>query len=103
MAAHEAHIATLKARIDDMRGHLDQAGVRLHAADTHLRGGMNAGEYVKVHTRNGDDARQLQRYGSFKMSNLLSAGADEHAGDTLAWITQQQVPEDKLDAMAVQR
>ena len=54
--AHEVHSATLKARIDEMRDHLDQAGVRLHAAETQLRRGMNEGGYVKVHTRIGDDA-----------------------------------------------
>ena len=34
----------------------------------------------------------------FKMSNLLSAGACEHAGDILEWITQEQedVADDKV-------
>ena len=47
VAAHEAHIATMAVRIDEKRDHLDQAGVRLHAAETQLRAGMNAGVYVK--------------------------------------------------------
>ena len=45
--AHEAHLATLMSRIDEMRHHLDQAGVRSHAAETQLRAGMNASGYVK--------------------------------------------------------
>ena len=47
VAAHEAHTATLMARIDEMRDHLDHAGVRLHAAETQVRAGVNVGGYVK--------------------------------------------------------
>ena len=39
------------------------------------------------------------------MSNFLSAGDYEHAGDILEWITQQEdyVPGDRFDGIALQR
>ena len=47
VAAHETHVATLTVRINEMRDDLDQAGVRLHTAETQDRAGMKAGGYVK--------------------------------------------------------
>ena len=95
VAAHEAHIATLMARIDEMRDHLDQAGVRLHAAETLSSGASaNSGGCVKftlskemMHGNFGGTDRVKFSDWEFRMSNFLSAGEDEHAGDILEWIT----------------
>ena len=113
VAAHETDIATLTVRMDEMRDHLDQAGVRLHAAETQLKAGMNAGGYVRFTLGKEMHARQLQRYKSCEVLRLgvqdvelfLSIGDYEHAGDILEWITQQQddLPEDRFDAITLQR
>ena len=47
---------------------------------------------------NGTDRMKFSDW-EFEMSNFLSAGDNEHAGDILEWITQEQddVDEDRLD------
>ena len=112
VAAHETHIATLTVRIGEMRDHLDQAGGRLHGVETQLRAGINAGGNVKFtlgkemmpDNFNGTDRVKLSDW-EFEMSNFLSARDYEHEGDILERITQQQadVPEDRFDAIALQR
>ena len=112
VAAHETHIATLTARINEMRDHLEQAGAHLHAAETQLRAGTNASGHVKLtlgkemmpDSFNGTDRVKFSDC-EFKMSNFRSAGDYEHARDILEWITQQEsdVPEDKFDGIALQR
>ena len=47
VAAHGAHIATLAARMDGMRYHLDQVGVRLHAVETQIGRSGTSGGYGK--------------------------------------------------------
>ena len=105
MAAHETHNATVTVRIDEMRDNLDQAGVQ-------VRAGANAGGYVKftlgkemmTDSFNGTDRVKFSDW-EFKISNFLSPGDYEHAGDILEWITQQEddVPEDRFDVIALQR
>ena len=53
---------------------------------------------------NGADRMKFSDW-EFKMSNFLSAGDCEHAGDIMEWITQEHndVDEDKFDRFAVQR
>ena len=101
----------LAARIDEMRDHLDEAGIRLRAAETQLRASGNSGGYVKFtlskemmpDSFNGTDRMKFSDW-EFKMSNFLSAGDYEHAGDIMAWITQEHdVDEDKFDRVAAQR
>ena len=85
VAAHEAHIETLAARIDEIANHLDQAGARLHAAETQLNACGNS--IREVHTQQGDKC--LKAFNDtdrmkfpdleFEMSNFLSAGDNEHA------------------------
>ena len=110
VAAHETDIATPSVRIDEMRDHLDQAGVRLHAAETQLTASMNAGGYVKFtlgkemmpDNFNSSDCVKFSDW-EFKMSNFWSGGDYEHAGDIMDCITQQRddVPEDRFDAIAL--
>ena len=112
VAAHETYIATLTARINEMRDHLEQAGARLHAAETQLRAGTNASGHVKFtlgkekmpDSFNGTDCVKFSDW-AFEMSNFLSAGDYEHNGNILKWITQQEndVPEDKFDGITLQR
>ena len=63
VAAHEARFAVSTERIDEMRDHPDQAGLRLQAAEAQIQAGGNMSEVREVHTQQGD-ARQLQRHGS---------------------------------------
>ena len=53
---------------------------------------------------NGTDRMKFSDW-EFEMSNLLSAGDCEHAGDIMEWIMQEQevVAEDKFDMLALQR
>ena len=112
MAAQEAHTVMLTERIDEMRDHLDQATLRLQAAESMIQAGGNMSEHVKFtlskemmpESFNGTDRMKFSDW-EFKMSNLLSAGDYEHAGDILEWIAQEQedVAEDKFDRIAVQR
>ena len=46
-AAHEARFAILTERIDDMRDHLDQAGLRQQAAEAQRQAGGNMSGCVK--------------------------------------------------------
>ena len=59
---------------------------------------------MKFMLSNGTDRMNFSDW-EFKMSNFLSAGDYEHAGDILAWITQEQedVTEDGFDMLASQR
>ena len=111
VSAHEVCSEMLTARIDEMRDHLDQAGVRLQAAESQIQSGGNTGGYVKFtpskemmrDSFNGTDRMKFSDW-EFKMSNFLSAGDYEHAGDILEWITQEQedVAEVKFARIAVQ-
>ena len=47
VAAHEARFAVLTERIDDMRDHLNQAGLLLQAAEAQIQAGGNMSGYVK--------------------------------------------------------
>ena len=112
VAAHEAHFAVLTERIDEMRDHVDQAGFRLQAAKTLLRASGNSGWYVKFtlskemmpDSFHGTDRMKFSDW-ELKMSNFLSAGDHEHAGDILEWIAQEQadVDENTFDILASQR
>ena len=90
VAAHETRIAMLTERIDEMRDHLDQAGLRLQAAESQIQAGGNTSGNVKFTLRkemmpdsfNGTDRMKFSDW-EFKMSHLLSAGNCEHAGDIL--------------------
>ena len=50
---------------------------------------------------NGTDRMKFSDW-EFEMSNFLSAGDCEHAGDIMEWIMQEQevVAEDKFDMLA---
>ena len=112
VAAHEARFAVLTDRIDEMRDHLNQAGLRLQAAEAQIQASGNMSGYVKFtlgqemmpDSFNGRDRMKFSDW-EFKMSNVLSAGDYEHAGDILEWIAQEQedVAEDKFDSIAMQR
>ena len=79
VAAHEARFVGME-RIDDMRDHLDQAGVRLHAAEAQIQAGGNTTGYVKFtlskemmpHRFNGTDRMKFSDW-EFKMPHFLSA------------------------------
>ena len=47
VAGHEARIVMLTERIDEMRDHLDQAGLRLQAAESQIQAIGNTSGYVK--------------------------------------------------------
>ena len=112
VATLEARIEMLTARIDEIRSHLDQAGLRPQAAESHIQAGGNTSGYVKFtlskemmpDSFNCTDRMKFSDW-EFKMSNFLSAGDHEHAGDILERTTQEQedVAEDKFDRIAVQR
>ena len=51
VATHEARIEMLTARIDEMRDHLDQAGLRIQAAKCQIQVGGNTSGYVKFTLR----------------------------------------------------
>ena len=59
VAAHETHIATLTAMINEMRDHLQQAGVRLHGGGSARRCERRCAR--KTHSRQGYGAWELQR------------------------------------------
>ena len=95
-----------------MRDHLDQAGLRVQAAEAQIHAGGNMSGYVKFTLSkemmpdgfNGADRMKFSDW-VFKMSNFVSAGDYKHAGDVLEWIAQEQedVAEDKFDRIAGQR
>ena len=92
-----------------MRDHLDQAGLRLQAAEAQIQASGSMRGCVKVTLRkemmpesfHGADRMKVSDW-EFKISNFLSAGDYEHAGDILEWIAQEQ-DEDTIDTLAVQR
>ena len=112
VAAHEARFAVLTERIDEMREHLDQAGLRLQAAEAQVQAGGNMSGFVKLtlskemtpDSFNGTDRMKFSDWES-ETSNFLSARDYEHAEDILKWIAQEpeDVAEDKFDRIAVQR
>ena len=112
VATLEARIEMLTARIDEIRSHLDQAGRRPQAAESHIQVGGNTSGYVKFtlskemipDSFNCTDRMKFSDW-EFKMSNFLSAGDHEHAGDILERTTleQEDVAEDKFDRIVVQR
>ena len=112
VAAREARFAVLTERIDEMVDHLDQAGLRLQAAEAQIQASGNMSGYVKFTLSkdmmpdrfNGTDRMKISDR-EFRMSNFLSAGDYEHVGDILEWIAQEQedAAKDKLDRIAVQR
>ena len=55
-AAHEVRIEMLTARIDEMRDNLDQAGLRLQAADSQIQSERKHEWIREVHAQQGDDA-----------------------------------------------
>ena len=99
VAAHETHVATLTAVINEMRDHLEKAGVRMHAAEAQLRG-VNADGHVKFTLGKEMMPDSFQRYGSREVLRLgvRVAGDSEHAGGILEWITRQEndVPFDEI-------
>ena len=56
LAAHEVRIDKLTARIDEMRDHLDQAGLRLQATESQIQSCGNTSGVREVHAQQGDDA-----------------------------------------------
>ena len=104
VAAHEARFAVLTERIDEMRDHLDQAGLRLQATEAQIQAGGTMSGYVKFtlseemmpDSFSGADRMKFSDWEP-KMSNFLSAGDYEHAGVILKWIAQEQedVAEDR--------
>ena len=112
VAAHEARNATLTGWIDEMRDHMDHAGLRLQAAEAEVRSGGNRSGHVKFRLSKdmmpdsfkGTDRMKFSDW-EFEMSNFVSAGAYDHAGDILEWISQEQkdVTEDEFDFHATQR
>ena len=86
--------------------------MRLQAAEAKIQAGGNTSGYVKFlfskemmpDSFNGADRMRFSDL-EFEMSNFLSAGDYEHAGDILEWITQEQedVDKDKFDQLALQR
>ena len=70
-AAHEARFAILTERNDEeMRDYLDQAGLRLQAAEAQIQASGNMSGHVMFTLSKGDDARQLQRHGSHEILRL---------------------------------
>ena len=47
MAAHKPRIAVLTERVDEMRDHLDQAGLHFQTAEGQIRSGGNMSGFVK--------------------------------------------------------
>ena len=86
--------------------------MRLQAAEAKIQAGGNTSGYVKFlfskemmpDSFNGADRMKFSDL-EFEMSNFLSAGDYEHAGEILEWITQEQedVDKDKFDQPALQR
>ena len=95
-----------------MRDHLDQDGRRLQAAEAQIQASGNMSGHVMFtlsiemmpDSFNGTDRMKFSDW-NFKMSNFLSAGDYEHAGDIWEWVAQEQedVAEDKFDRIAMQR
>ena len=81
--------------------------MRLQAAESQIQAGGNTSGYVKFtlskemmfDSFSGTDCMKFSDR-EFKMSNFLSAGDHEHAGDILEWIAQA---EDKFDRITVRR
>ena len=79
VAAHEALFAILGVRIDEMRDHLDHAGLLLHAAEAQMSAGGNTSGHVNftlskemmTDSFNGADRRKLSDWG-LKMSVTTS-------------------------------
>ena len=80
--------------------------MRLQAAESQIQAGGNTSGHVTftlskemmLDSSNGTDCM-------FEMSNFLSAGEYEHAGESLERITQEEedVAEDEFDLLALQR
>ena len=95
-----------------MRDQLDQAGLRLQAAESQIQSGGSTIGYVKftsskemmLDSFNGTDRMKFSDW-EFKMSSFLSVRDHQHAGETLEWISQEQedVAEDKFNRVALQR
>ena len=91
VAAHEVRVVMLTERTDEMRDHLDQAGLRLLAAESKIQAGGNTSGHVRFTFSkemmpgrfNGADRMKFSAW-EFEMSNFLSAGSCEHAGSILS-------------------
>ena len=103
VAAHEAHIVTLTARVNEMREHQEQAGVRLHAPEAQLRAGASAGGNVKLTLGKEmmpDSFNSTHRVKFSDWDSRCRTLERCRLGDILEWITQQEndVPEDRFDS-----
>ena len=112
VAAHKARILMLTERSHKLRDHLGQAELRPRAAESQIQACANTSGHVKFtpskemmpDSFNGTDRMMFSDW-ECEMSNFLSAGDYEHAGDIPRWITQEQedVTEDEFDVLASQR
>ena len=89
-----------------MRDHLDQAGLGNRGTDSSKWSGhvmFTVSNEMMPDSFTGTDGMEFSDW-NFKMSNLLSAGDYEHAGDIWEWVAQEQedVAEDKFDRIAMQ-
>ena len=106
-AAHEARFAILTERIDEeMRTKLDWAAEAQIQASGNMSGHVmfTLSNEMMPDIFNGTDRMKFSDW-NFKMSNLLSAGDYEHAGDIWEWVAQGQedAAEDRFDRIAMQR